>query len=180
MGLDPTGPAQQEGSVHSSVSPQQLSQWHPRPGALWRFPLPRVLHGLEPWCPPALGKTLISAVAGEFTLNFVVDKGHSKGRCRPLVCREDTNFGYSCVLFQSGSSKKVAIQCVCVCRITVELQTWLCIFSHYSRAVRASHTLVTSAPPPTPILQDAPSAPESHRQLRVTAHSWDSASCSRA
>lgn len=73
--------------------PKQLGQGHTQ--AHGEIPLP--------WGPAwagALGKTLISAVAGELTLNFVVDKGHGKGRWRPLVCRE------SCILFQSGSSKR--------------------------------------------------------------------------
>lgn len=39
-----------------------------------------------------------------------------------LVCTENRSFGYTCILFQSGSSKKVVVQraCVFVCRITVE------------------------------------------------------------
>lgn len=44
------------------------------------------------------------------------------------MCTENRSFGYTRILFQSGSSKKVAIQrvcvcvyvCICVCKITVE------------------------------------------------------------
>lgn len=107
------GPAQREGSAHSSLSSQAARPVAP-PGPGPRGDSPRVLHGLQPWHPPAVGKTLISAIAGDLTLNFVVDKGHGKGRCRSLACRENRSFGSGCILFQSGSSKKVAMQCVCV------------------------------------------------------------------
>lgn len=93
-------------------------------------------------------------------------------------CAEKTSFGSSCVLFQSGSSKKVAIQCVYVCALTVELHTWVlptlfmssegfphtCYFCSISNPNPTRCSLCTRVPWAAP--SDSP-------------QQWDSASCSR-
>lgn len=158
---------QQEGSVPTQCPPNSSA----RP--MWGFPFPGVLHGLEP---TFLGKTLISAAA-ELTLNFVVDKGHGKGSCRSLVCRENRSFGYSCVLFQSGSSKKVTIQCVCVCVCAELLQN--------IHGFAFSHTINDHGGLPTHLFLLLHLHPPSHRMLPLHqsptgSSEWHSASCSRA
>lgn len=65
--------------------------------------------------PTCSRKTLISAVAGELTLNFVVDKGHGKGRCRPLVCREDKLWLQLCFISIWKQQEGGNTVCVCVC-----------------------------------------------------------------
>lgn len=69
--------------------------------------------GWSPGTHLLLEETLICPKTAELSLNFVVDKSHGVGRGGPW-CAEKTSFGYTCILFQSGSSKKVAIQHVCV------------------------------------------------------------------
>ena len=113
----------------SSPSPWQLCERPPWAWAAAASPSP----GSPPGARLLLEKNLIRLITGEFTLNFVVDRRHRAGG-RSLVCRETSSFGHTGILFQSGSSKKAAMQraCACVCaELPQKPNPWVCIVNYW-------------------------------------------------
>lgn len=47
-----------------------------------------------------------------------------------MVCIENRSSGYACILFKTGSSKKVAIQHSYVCRMIIKAKIHIFVFSH--------------------------------------------------